>query len=98
MRGGRSSGTVGEVDELARERGEAVDVGEVGREPERGADGAAGGQADRADVVVERHPVAELAADECLARDREGDLAGAGVAEAAGAQRDRRGWRATRST
>jgi hypothetical protein len=32
--------------------------------------------------------LAELAADERLARDREGDLAGARVAEAAGAQRD----------
>ena len=83
------------------ERDEPVDVGGVGREAERGADGAAGGQADRADVVVERHPVAELAADERLAGDREGDLAGAGVAEAAGAQRDlvacaRRGRRSAR--
>ena len=70
------------------ERDEALDVGEIGGEPERGADGAARGQPDRVDVVVERHPFAELAADERLARDREGDLAGAGVAEAAGAQRD----------
>ena len=33
--------------------------------------------------------MAELASDECLARDGEGHLAGAGVAEAAGAQRER---------
>ena len=31
------------------------------------------------DVVVERHPLAELAADQRLARDREGDLAGTGL-------------------
>jgi hypothetical protein len=40
------------------------------------------------EIVVECHPFAELAADQGLAGDGEGDLAGAGVAEAAGAQRD----------
>ena len=54
---------VGEVDELGGEVHEAVEVGEVGGEPERRADGAAGRQADRADVVVEGHAVAELPAD-----------------------------------
>jgi hypothetical protein len=43
-------------------------------------------QAERVDVVVEGHALAELAADERLARDRERNLAGSGVAEAAGAQ------------
>src|SRR6266545_3463676 len=85
---GQVVGDFGEVDELAREGAEAVDVGEVRRESERGADGAAGGKPDRLDVVVDRHCLAELAADERFARDRERNFAGAGVAEAAGAQRD----------
>src|SRR6266516_5918161 len=85
---GQVVGDFGEVDELAREGAEAVDVGEVRRESERGADGAAGGKPDRLDVVVDRHCLAELAADERFARDREGDLTGAGVAEAAGSERD----------
>src|SRR6266545_799278 len=85
---GQIVGDTGEVDELAREGDEAVDVVEVGDESDRGADGAAGGKPDRLDVVVDRHCIAELAADERFARDREGDLAGAGVAEAAGSERD----------
>src|SRR6266545_7140942 len=82
---GQIVGDTGEVDELAREGDEAVDVGD---ESERGADGAAGGKPDRFDIVVDRHCIAELAADERFARDREGDLTGAGVAEAAGSERD----------
>src|SRR6266511_1152005 len=61
---GQIVGDTGEIDELAREGAEAVDVGEVRRESERGADGAAGGKPDRLDVVVDRHCIAELAADE----------------------------------
>src|SRR6266536_978496 len=79
---------VEQVDELVREDGEALHVGHVRGEPERGTDRPAGGQADRLDVVVEGHASAELAADERLARDREGDLAGARIAEATGSQRD----------
>jgi hypothetical protein len=45
-------------------------------------------EADRADVIVECHALAELAAHEGLARDRERDLACAGIAEAAGPERD----------
>jgi hypothetical protein len=56
--------------------------------PSDAPDRAAGGQPDRAHVVVEDHSVAELAAQQRLARDGEGDLAGARVAEAARAQRD----------
>ena len=49
----------------------------------------AAAEAPHVDVVVECHAFAELAAEErLLARDREGDLAGPWVAEAAGAQRD----------
>jgi len=44
-----------------------VDVGQVRSEPERGPNGAARGKTDRVDVVVERHALAELAADQGLA-------------------------------
>jgi hypothetical protein len=77
-----------EVDELACEDVELVDVGEVRGEAERDADGSAGRESERVDVVVERHPFAELSADERLAGDGEGDFAGARVAEAAGAERE----------
>ena len=77
-----------EVDELGGEVGEAV----RGRRSSRRARARPGSRRRTAgrslDVVVERHAVAELAADERLARDRERDLARAGVAEAARAQRD----------
>ena len=79
---------LGEVDELSRELAEPVHVGEVGSQPEGRADGAAGRQSDLADVVVERHAIAELAADERLAGDRERHLSCAGVAEAPRPQRD----------
>jgi hypothetical protein len=36
---------------------------------ERGADGAAGGNPDRLDVVVDRHCITEFAADERFAQD-----------------------------
>src|SRR5712691_4582281 len=54
---------LGEVEELAREHAEAV----------------AGWETDRVDVVVEGRAFAKLAADERFARNREGDLARAGV-------------------
>ena len=78
----------GKVDELGRELREAREIGVVGRDPERGPDGAARGEPDRLDVVVEGHPGAELATDERVPRDREGGLPGSGIAEAAGAERD----------
>src|SRR4029453_698823 len=75
-----------EVDELMSELREPLDVGTVRGYAQRCADGTARGQSDRLDVVVERHPFAELTADQRLAGESERDLAGAGVAEAAGAQ------------
>jgi len=79
-------GDVGEVDELGGEGLESLDIVEVGGESERGAHGAAGGQSDLADVVLEGHAFAELPADERLARDRERNLARAGVTETAGTE------------
>ena len=57
--GGEAVGDRGEVDELPRECLEAVEVGEVRSDPERRPDRATGGEADRLDVVVERHALAD---------------------------------------
>src|SRR6266545_3775093 len=88
MRGGRSSGT---AERSRNSRAKAVKRSTSARleaSPSEARTAPPDGRPDRVDVVVEAHALAEVAADQSLARDRERDLAGAGVAEAAGAQRD----------
>jgi hypothetical protein len=77
-----------EIEEFASERVEAGDVALVGSQPKRGPHGTPGGQSDRVDLVIQRHPFAELAAHEPLTRDRECDFAGTRIAKASGPQRD----------
>src|SRR3954451_1439290 len=77
-----------DVEELRREGHEAVDVSEVGGQPEGDPDRAAGGHADLPEVVVEDHAFVVLRADKRVLGDRERGLPGARVAEAAGADRD----------
>ena len=88
VRGGRSSGTSGEVDELGGESAKRSRSARFEAIPSEARIAPPEGRPIALHVVVERHALAELAADERLARDRERDLAGARVAEAAGAQRD----------
>jgi len=58
---------LGEIEEPAGERQEAVDVLEVGGESERGANRLTGRQPDRVHVVVECQAVGEFVAEECFA-------------------------------